>query len=66
MYTFPRIGAGLESKKKKNVKNLDCWPSGRFCVGFIVPPDEQATIILDFLSNFDSTTVHMHAIQKLV
>lgn len=24
---------------------LDCWPSGRFWVGFIVPADEQATII---------------------
>lgn len=41
----------------KALRNLDCWPSGRFWVGFIVPPDAQATIIFDFLSNFDSIPV---------
>lgn len=40
--------------KEKFLSNLDCWPSGRFCVGFMVPPDEQATMIFELLSNFDS------------
>jgi len=34
---------------------LDCWPSGRFCVGFIVPADEQATMIFASLSSLAST-----------
>lgn len=34
---------------------LDCWPSGRFWVGFIVPADEQATIIFASLSSLAST-----------
>lgn len=37
--------------------NLDCWPSGRFCVGFIVPPAEQATIIFESFVSFESTPV---------
>lgn len=40
--------------KEKFLSNLDCWPSGRFCVGFMVPPDEQATMIFELLSNLDS------------
>lgn len=44
-------------KKIRIILDLDCWPSGRFCVGFIVPPEEQATIIFEFLSNFDATPV---------
>lgn len=35
--------------------NLDCWPSGRFWVGFIVPADAQATMILASLSSLAST-----------
>lgn len=41
---------------------LDCWPSGRFCDGFIVPPAEQATIIFAFLSNFATTAGNMNQI----
>lgn len=43
--------------KSKNWNHLDCWPSGRFWDGFIVPPEAQATIIFAFLSSFDSTPV---------
>lgn len=38
-----------------NIIYLDCFPSGRFCVGFIVPPAEHATIIFESLSSFSST-----------
>lgn len=43
-----------EDKEKENIY-LDCWPSGRFCVGIMVPPDEHATIILASLLILDST-----------
>lgn len=38
--------------------HLDCWPSGRFCDGFMVPPDEQATIIFASFCSFASTAAH--------
>lgn len=36
-------------------ENLDCWPSGKFCEGLVVPPPEQATMIFESLASFDST-----------
>lgn len=46
--------------------HLDCWPSGRFWVGRIVPPAAQATIIFACLSIFDSTAERYHIYQSLV
>lgn len=37
--------------------HLDCWPSERLAVGFTVPPDWQATIVLVLLSSLEFTSV---------
>lgn len=51
---------GKMGKFLEMILYLDCWPSGRFGVGFIVPPAEQATMILAFLSIFDSTSISVN------
>ena len=66
VYSFHRFWCRMISfreKGKRKIKleenHLDCWPSGRLWDGFMVPPDEHATIIFALLSIFDSTPVSM-------
>lgn len=59
----------IETNHTKSCKNfwnyLDCWPSGRFWVGFIVPADEQATIIFASLSSLASTPATLQQRQNI-
>jgi hypothetical protein len=55
MLDLDKLGILRQTKQNKTKLYLDCFPSGKFCVGFSVPPVEHATIIFASLPIFAST-----------